>query len=235
MVDPLGVAAYVAATGAALVIGASLTRRLGYETRAVRYLATLLLTSAWVVVVTLALSVAGALSVQLLVVATLAAALASAGSPEYWPAVDAVRQRVRGDAAALAALLGQSRLTKVLSVLCALELAWLLTRVYLLPPISWDGLAYHLPPLVAYVQEGGFTRVGYSVFANAYPKTVEMHFLWNLVYLRDDVIVESTQLWFLAMAVITVYQLALDVASTASTPCSQWPCSRSRPSCCSRQ
>ena len=71
----------------------------------------------------------------------------------------------------------------VLALLCTLLCK--LVCGGLLLAYDFDGLKYHLPNLVDYIQEQRFHLTEGIVWSNAYPKNFEMLNMWMLVFFRD--------------------------------------------------
>ncbi len=211
MVGVVGVLSLVVATASTGVVGGTLARELGFDSRVAFWLATSVLTSATITALTISLGFAGFLDRSTLFVLTVGLAAISIAVLERDVRRADVRSRLNSDWQALWSTLTNSYATIVLSVLGGIEASWLLTRIYFLPPLSWDGLAYHLPPVIEYIQEGTITLVGYSIFANGYPNTGEMYFLWNLIFLRDGIIVDGTQLAFVLVGALGIYVIATEI------------------------
>ncbi|MEF9426144.1 MAG: hypothetical protein L0956_02850 [Candidatus Mariimomonas ferrooxydans] len=71
---------------------------------------------------------------------------------------------------------------------------------YLFPSFTWDALWYHLPMVGYIMQSGAIQEVPASSFIiqfiNSLPKNIELLFLWNIIFLKNDTIVDLTQLFF---------------------------------------
>ena len=63
---------------------------------------------------------------------------------------------------------------------------------YLFPSYTWDALWYHLPIVGYIMQSGAIQEVpNYSFinqWINMFPKNIELFFLWNIIFLENDVI-----------------------------------------------
>ena len=84
---------------------------------------------------------------------------------------------------------------------------------YLFPSYAWDALWYHLP-IVGYIMQSGAIEQNLppsfiNQFINIFPKNIELFFLWNTIFLKSDVIVDLSQLFFTLAGVVTVYSMAL--------------------------
>lgn len=208
---------YALCTGALLFTSYAISVSFGYHDRAVRALVAAVVASSLTVVYTLGLLLLGMLSPFSLSLVVLGGLLFSVRGPWATSSFPAVVAAVRSDLRQCRTVLGQSLMTRALAVLAGVQIGWAAFLGVLLPPMSWDGLGYHLPPVVAYVQRGQIALVESSVFANTYPNNVELHFLWNVVFLRTDLIVNTTQLWFALVGALSVYvvgrRLDLDTES----------------------
>lgn len=80
--------------------------------------------------------------------------------------------------------------------------------VILLPPDTTDALAYHLPAVAHWLRSGKISTVpnAYSLI-NTHPMNTELLFLWNSIFLNDDIIVDSTQLFFAILGAIGIYAI----------------------------
>ncbi|SMB99512.1 hypothetical protein SAMN00808754_2939 [Thermanaeromonas toyohensis ToBE] len=76
------------------------------------------------------------------------------------------------------------------------ETGWLTFLGYLFPPYDWDGLAYHLTAVAAWIEAAKITLTPHSLWANVYPLNTELIFTWNMLFLGSDIIVDLTQLGF---------------------------------------
>jgi hypothetical protein len=73
-----------------------------------------------------------------------------------------------------------------------------------LTPYDYDGLTYHLPPLVEALHAGRFVVSDVvSVYGNSYPKSVEMVYLWFLLT-RSPQLLLFGQMLFLPMGILAI-------------------------------
>ncbi len=84
---------------------------------------------------------------------------------------------------------------------------------YLFPSYTWDALWYHLP-MVGYIMQSGAIQENHTPwfidqFINIFPKNTELFFLWNVIFLKDDIITDLSQLLFTIIGVLTIYSMAL--------------------------
>ncbi len=97
--------------------------------------------------------------------------------------------------------------------LFSISVLWQIFLGYLFPSYAWDSLWYHLPS-VGYIMQSGAIQENpvYSfidVVINILPQNIELFFLWNIIFLKSDVIVDLSQLVFTIIGVFTIYSLAL--------------------------
>jgi hypothetical protein len=92
-------------------------------------------------------------------------------------------------------------------------MCWISFFGYLFPSYTWDGLWYHLPIVGYIMQNGAIQEIPNSTFIhqfiNIFPKNIELYFLWNIIFLKTDRIVDLSQLPFLFIGVISVYSLSV--------------------------
>lgn len=80
---------------------------------------------------------------------------------------------------------------------------------YLFPPYAYDSLTYHLPPVASWIQNEKISIVpGIDGFSNYYPKNAELLFLWNLIFLKNDIGVDLIQFVFWLIGSLTVYSIS---------------------------
>lgn len=208
--DFIAVFTFLIATGSVVSVAGIFSTLLDIDSRPEWWLSTLILTSGIIVVLELILGILHLLTAPILLTASLGLLGITLLISSRMDANLRPLAHFREDLANLQNVLFQSKLTILLTILLGGQVIWLLAIVLIFPPWSWDALAYHLPPVIGYIHADGFTLVKYSVYANTYPKNIELHFLWNIIFLRDDVIVEGTQLFFAAMSGLAVYILAVE-------------------------
>ncbi|MBI4653458.1 MAG: hypothetical protein HY752_00425 [Nitrospirae bacterium] len=94
-----------------------------------------------------------------------------------------------------------------------ISILWLIFLGYLFPSYTWDALWYHLPSMGRIIQSGAIQDsppfLFIDVVLNALPKNIELFFLWNVIFLRNDVIVDLSQLPFTIVGVLTIYSIAI--------------------------
>ncbi|MEK7308006.1 MAG: hypothetical protein AAB089_02945, partial [Nitrospirota bacterium] len=92
------------------------------------------------------------------------------------------------------------------------SVCWMIFLGYLFPSYTWDALWYHLP-MVGYIIQSGAIQENLTPplisFINAYPKNIELFFLWNSIFLKSDIIVDLSQLLFTIAGVFAIYSIAV--------------------------
>ncbi|MDO8282525.1 MAG: hypothetical protein Q7U10_07875 [Thermodesulfovibrionia bacterium] len=100
----------------------------------------------------------------------------------------------------------------ILFALVIINVCWLIFIGYLFPSYTWDALWYHLPIVGHILQSGAIienpANFMIDTFINIFPKNMELIFLWNVIFLKSDVITDLSQLPFTLIGVITTYSIA---------------------------
>lgn len=92
----------------------------------------------------------------------------------------------------------------LVALLCVPVVVRLILFATVLTPYSYDALTYHLPPLVEILQHGHFGNWStLVVYANSYPKNVEMIFLWLMLGGRSNFLLFG-QVAFLPLGVLAI-------------------------------
>jgi hypothetical protein len=98
---------------------------------------------------------------------------------------------------------------RVICVFFLLQTVWWAFMIYLFPPYAWDALAFHLPKVTCILQSHGIEVFpAIPVFINTYPFNAELLFLWNVIYLGNDILVDGTQAVFALVSVLALYGIA---------------------------
>lgn len=96
--------------------------------------------------------------------------------------------------------------------LTLISLGWMIFIGYLFPSYTWDALWYHLPIVGYLIQDGAIHEIpNHSFihqFINIFPKNIELFFLWNIIFLKSDIITDLSQLPFTIIGMLTVYSIA---------------------------
>jgi hypothetical protein len=94
-----------------------------------------------------------------------------------------------------------------------ISVCWIILLGYLFPSYTWDALWYHLPIAGYIMQDGAIREVPVSSFIdqfiNIFPKNIELFFLWNIIFLKSDVITDLSQLLFTIASVFSIYGIAV--------------------------
>jgi hypothetical protein len=108
------------------------------------------------------------------------------------------------------AIVRASRLLRFLFVLSMLVLAWVVAVGRLIPPVSWDSLTYHLPPIVKWMhaERIHWTTIGHPF----YPKNGELFVLWNTIFPRSQTFMNLTQVYFALLGTLGVYTTGRDLS-----------------------
>ncbi len=112
-------------------------------------------------------------------------------------------------------ILKSDRIVLTIFILFFMKLCYLLFAGYLFPSYSWDALLYHLPTVGFILQSGAIEQLPYSsliyTFINVFPKNIDLLFLWNVIFLKSDMIVDLSQLPFTIAGMIGVYGIGRGV------------------------
>jgi hypothetical protein len=97
--------------------------------------------------------------------------------------------------------------------LFTVSMIWTIFQGLLFPSYTWDALWYHLP-IVGYIMESGAIQnipndFFIHQFINIFPKNMELFFLWNVIFLKSDVIVDLSQVLFIICGILSVYSMAI--------------------------
>jgi len=101
-----------------------------------------------------------------------------------------------------------SSFTLILFFLILVQIAWILFLGFLFPPYVWDAITYHLSSVAYWLQAGKIHLIDTPVSrSNIYPMNVELFFLWNVIFLRNDVLVDLSQFFFALLGLLGIYAL----------------------------
>lgn len=104
------------------------------------------------------------------------------------------------------------RVLSIILFLSAVQVFWWTFQVYLFPPYAWDAMSYHLPKVAHILQSSGIEQFEAGrVYVNTYPFNIELLFLWNVIYLGNDILVNGTQILFALAGVLGIYGIARKV------------------------
>ncbi len=101
----------------------------------------------------------------------------------------------------------------IIAVLFLISLLWMILIGYLFPSYSWDALYYHLPIAGQIIQSGSIqehvTPSFIQQYMNIFSKNINLLFVWNIIFLKSDVLVDLTQLLFTLAGVLSVYSISV--------------------------
>lgn len=86
--------------------------------------------------------------------------------------------------------------------------ARLMVHVLLLPPYLWDGLSYHLPNVVEWLQNGRLVIFPTPVDRAFYPANFELFQTYCVLFLHHDVLVDAAGIPFYLLSAAAVFSLA---------------------------
>lgn len=109
-------------------------------------------------------------------------------------------------------LVFEHKVLSIILVLSVAQMAWWAFQAWLFPPYAWDAMLYHLPKVAHILQSNGIEEFAAgSIWVNTYPFNVELLFLWNVIFVGNDVLANATQIAFALFAVLAVYGIARKV------------------------
>ncbi|KPK03057.1 MAG: hypothetical protein AMK71_00145 [Nitrospira bacterium SG8_35_4] len=122
-------------------------------------------------------------------------------------------KELRGVAADFWTLLKNDFFLACIFCLTVISICWMIFLGYLFPSYTWDALWYHLPIVGYIMQDGAIRDIANHSFINQwinmFPKNIELLFLWNIIFLDSDIIVDLTQLTFTIIGIVSVYSIAM--------------------------
>lgn len=90
------------------------------------------------------------------------------------------------------------------SIVCVRQLV----HVWILPPLIYDVVSYHLPKIADWVREGRLVALPTAVVRSYWPANFELFQTWFVLFWRQDAIIESAGLVCCALATVSVYCIA---------------------------
>ena len=98
-------------------------------------------------------------------------------------------------------------------IIFSISVCWIIFSGYLFPSYTWDALWYHLPIAGYIMQNGAIYEVPSNSFIeqfiNIFPKNIELLFIWNIIFLDNDIVADLSQLLFTIAGVFTIYSIAV--------------------------
>ncbi len=120
---------------------------------------------------------------------------------------------IRDETIRIAGIIKGDKVLLCISGLFVLSLCWIVFLGYLFPSYSWDALYYHLPMVGQILQSGAIqdnpTPSFIQQYINIFSKNINLIFLWNVIFLKSDVIVDLSQLLFTVAGILSVYSMAM--------------------------
>jgi hypothetical protein len=109
-------------------------------------------------------------------------------------------------------IIRRDRVLVCVTLLLMLSLSWIVFLGYLFPSYTWDAIWYHLPMIGFIMQDGSIQENTATFFIeqfiNIFPKNIELLFIWNTIFLKDDTIIDLSQLLFTVLGIAAVYSMA---------------------------
>lgn len=101
----------------------------------------------------------------------------------------------------------------VIFIFFLVSLCWTVFLGYLFPSYTWDALWYHLPIAGYIMQSGAIHEIPNNSFIeqfiNIFPKNIELFFIWNIIFLKNDIVTDLSQLLFTMAGVLAIYSIAV--------------------------
>ncbi|HEB12095.1 MAG TPA: phospholipid carrier-dependent glycosyltransferase [Actinobacteria bacterium] len=122
--------------------------------------------------------------------------------------------------------INRETILKILALLTAVTIVWIILLGAIYPSIEWDALMYHLPAVGHYMQQqsladpalpmDAYSKYGIdgSVWVNSFPKNIELIFLWATIMPGHDKLVDLVELGFGLIGIVAVYALATRMGVT---------------------
>jgi hypothetical protein len=124
-----------------------------------------------------------------------------------------VLSEIRDEAVGFLEMLREDMILLSVFTLFLISTCWMIFLGYLFPSYSWDALYYHLPIVGQIIQSGAIQESTNPSFIqqyiNIFSKNINLFFLWNVIFLKSDVIVDLGQLFFTMAGVVSIYSSAV--------------------------
>lgn len=98
-----------------------------------------------------------------------------------------------------------SKSEKFVAIVIFISILYKLLSIFLLRMNDWDGVAYHIPNLVDYIQNQKIGLVEKSLWSNVYPRNIEMLNMWALIFRRDTLLIKLPQFFITLMGSCAVF------------------------------
>jgi len=201
---------FILATTGVVVTGVLLAATLNLSKPRRFWLASLVFALCTIHVLVMGLGLIGVLTMELVFLGT-AVGLVAAGLlfRRQKETLDQLRDRIQSDLRSAWRTVAGTPTLSITGCIAVLTLAWIALVAIVMPPINIDGLHYHLPPVVEWIQ-------GNRIYAQSWrrvfdPKNVELVYVWNAIFLRDLNLLNATQLGFIPLAVLSVYTITREI------------------------
>jgi hypothetical protein len=121
-------------------------------------------------------------------------------------------RELRGEVFRFFTIVKADRVLLCIFSLLALSVCWTIFLGYLFPSYTWDALWYHLP-IVGYIMQSGAIQENATpsmidLFMNIFPKNIELFFIWNTIFIRNDVLIDLSQLPFTLVGILTIISMS---------------------------
>ncbi|RJR22226.1 MAG: hypothetical protein C4581_01225 [Nitrospiraceae bacterium] len=127
-------------------------------------------------------------------------------------------REIKDETFRISGIISKDKILLCLFTLFLLSVGWMIFLGYLFPSYAWDALYYHLPIVGQIMQSGaiGDTRSPSFIqqYINIFPKNINLYFLWNVIFLKNDVVVDLGQLVFTIAGVLSIYSMAVKLKVT---------------------
>jgi len=132
--------------------------------------------------------------------------------------INGLYQEIKYETSCISGIIAKDKILLCLFSLFVLSVGWMIFLGYLFPSYSWDALYYHLPIVGQIMQSGSIeeTRTPSFIqqYINIFPKNINLVFLWNVIFLKSDVIVDLSQLLFSIAGALAIYSMAVKLKIT---------------------
>ena len=116
--------------------------------------------------------------------------------------------------------------SSALVALATIALAWRLLIAYVLPPYTWDGLAYHLTAVAGWLQDERIGANQLHIAASTFPMNGELVGAWLALFHKTDTWIDAFQMPFAIIGALAVAGLARlagrRIARWRPAACSSW-------------
>ena len=122
-------------------------------------------------------------------------------------------EEIRSETGRISGIINRDRILLFIFAIFLASVCWMIFLGYLLPSYAWDALWYHLP-MAGYIMQSGAIQENHTPwfidqFINIFPKNIELFFVWNIIFLKNAIIADLSQMLFTLMGVLTIYSMAL--------------------------